>query len=122
MGRGKMKYSLEKIKEIKDVLINITAGKWSVEYGKDGRVWGIESDVKCDDEYISGRIVETDCGFYPPRKNDAEFIAKAPEYIYYLLNVIEELLKYKKETKKKECNSSFEEYKESLSEISYNGD
>ena len=38
-------------------------------------------------------IVETDAGYYPPRKNDAEFIAHAPEDIKYLLERIEKLEK-----------------------------
>lgn len=66
-----------------------TPGERRVEYDyspprDDARVWGIYSGDIC--------IVETDCGVYPPRKPDAEFIAAAsPDVVLNLLASLSEM-------------------------------
>jgi len=49
-----------------------TSGPWVIKFENDGDVGGIYA--------ANGeRIVETDSGYYPPRINDANLIAAAPE-------------------------------------------
>lgn len=70
----------------------MTLPKWALEAKARRQAalpgpWRVETDDYIRDEELevmgiySGnkRIVETDCGVYPPKLNDAEFIASCPE-------------------------------------------
>jgi hypothetical protein len=64
---------------------------WRVEYDKrSGWVSGIYCKASKHD---TGRIVETDCGYYPPGAEDAELIVKAVNAYDALLAENAKLLK-----------------------------
>ncbi|KAE8559124.1 hypothetical protein [Paenibacillus polymyxa] len=67
----------KKIQEIREALEAATPGRWFVMHG---------SDVAVEEPPGSGEI---DIVLWANRHKDAEFLAKAPEYISYLLQQIE---------------------------------
>ncbi|MDY8046549.1 hypothetical protein UY416_09610 [Paenibacillus polymyxa] len=67
----------KKIQEIREALEAATPGRWFVMHG---------SDVAVEEPPGSGEI---DIVLWANRHKDAEFLAKAPEYISHLLQQIE---------------------------------
>lgn len=76
----------DELKAIKSRADAATAGPWEAEVRQDRsddepRVYGINTaydDPDCDPKYPRRiRLVETDSGYYPPKREDAEFMAHA---------------------------------------------
>jgi hypothetical protein len=83
---------------IRKLCEGITAAPWIVAYSyqDDRRVVGILGPPEIVDngdgpEPLENVIVETDGGYYPPRKSDAEFIAAARSLVPALLAEVERL-------------------------------
>jgi len=84
-----------RVAEIQERLDKTTSGPWIVsyreEYGK-RRVYKISTEEGLNEDHCyekdQGVIVETDGGYYPPRENDAEFIAHARSDVPWLLETV----------------------------------
>ncbi len=75
-----------RIAAIRERLAAGTPGPWvcrSEDTYRDGEI--IVMSIEAGEE----RIVETDCGVYPPRLNDAQLIAAAPSDLAYLIGEVE---------------------------------
>jgi len=73
--------------KLRDLEAKATPGPWKIELGTLGeeeRVYGIYSG-----KYSFDRIIETDTGFYPPRRPDADLIVEYRNAIPKLLAVID---------------------------------
>lgn len=69
-----------------------TPGPWEVRF-HNGQIEGIYTtkpspkDVEISGDF-AGLIVETDCGFYPPKLEDARLISAAPELLQMLQEIV----------------------------------
>lgn len=77
-------------KKLRDLEAKATPGPWKIELGTLGeeeRVYGIYSG-----KYSFDKIIETDTGYYPPRRPDADLIVEYRNALPKLLSVIDVLI------------------------------
>lgn len=73
--------------KLRDLEAKATPGPWKIELGTLGeeeRVYGIYSG-----KYSFDKIIETDTGFYPPRRPDADLIVEYRNAIPKLLEALD---------------------------------
>lgn len=84
----------EDLEALKVVCNRTTPGPWYVQTNKEAdTVLAIKSELDTNELDFRGDICTTDWGAYGPKREDADFIVVAREWMPKLLNIIENFYK-----------------------------